>query len=69
MNVTAPMVGKLVSLSVEVGGRVRKNDVVATVESMKMYVRIYAPADGAVKEIKAAPGDLVNPESVLMVLE
>lgn len=69
MNVTAPMVGKLVSVDVQAGGQVRKNDVVATIEAMKMFVKIYAPADGAVKEIKVTPGEVVNPDTVIMTLE
>lgn len=69
MNVTAPMVGKLVSLDVKVGDPVKKNDVVATIEAMKMFVKIYAPADGRVKEITSSPDCVVNPESVIMVLE
>ncbi|MFZ5634410.1 MAG: biotin/lipoyl-containing protein [Bacillota bacterium] len=69
MNVTSPMVGKLVSVDVKVGDAVKKNDVVATIEAMKMFVKIYAPADGAVKEIKVSPGDVVNPDTTILVLE
>ncbi|MFZ5646349.1 MAG: biotin/lipoyl-containing protein [Bacillota bacterium] len=69
MNVTAPMVGKLVSVDVGAGDTVKKNDAVATIEAMKMFVKIYSPADGRVAEIKAAPGDVVNPETVIMTLE
>ncbi|MFZ5651442.1 MAG: biotin/lipoyl-containing protein [Bacillota bacterium] len=68
-NVNAPMVGKLVSIDVKVGDSVKANDAVATIEAMKMFVKIYSPADGVVKEIKANPGDVINPETVIMVLE
>ncbi|MHB8157097.1 MAG: biotin/lipoyl-containing protein [Desulfocucumaceae bacterium] len=68
-NVNAPMVGKLVSVDVKVGDKVKQNDVVATIEAMKMFVKIYAPADGEVKEIKVAPGEVINPETVIMILE
>lgn len=66
--VKAPMVGKLVSIDVNLGDNVKMNDVVATIEAMKMFVKIYSPAAGVVKEIKAAPGDVVNPETDIMVL-
>lgn len=69
MNVTAPMVGKLVSVDVKSGDAVKKNDAVATIEAMKMFVKIYSPADGQVAQIKSSPGDVVNPETVIMVLE
>jgi len=69
MNVNAPMVGKLVSVDVKVGDAVKKNDAVATIEAMKMFVKIYVPADGTVKEIKVTPGDVINPDTVIMVLE
>lgn len=68
-NVNAPMVGKLVSIEVKAGDSVKANDAVATIEAMKMFVKIYSPADGVVKEIKANPGDVINPETVIMVLE
>lgn len=69
MNVNAPMVGKLVSVDVKVGDAVKKNDAVATIEAMKMFVKIYAPGDGVVKEIKVTAGDVINPDTVIMTLE
>jgi len=68
-TVNAPMVGKLVSIDVKVGDKVKQNDAVATIEAMKMFVKIYSPADGEVKEIKATPGEVINPETAIMVLE
>jgi biotin carboxyl carrier protein len=69
MNVVAPMVGKVVSINVNPGDKVKANDEVATIEAMKMYISIYAPGDGTVKEIKVAPGDAVNNDTVIMTLE
>ncbi len=68
-NVVSPMVGKLVSIDVKEGDQVKANDAVATIEAMKMMVKIFAPADGKVKEIKATPGDVVNTDTVIMTLE
>ncbi|MBF7083746.1 acetyl-CoA carboxylase biotin carboxyl carrier protein subunit [Desulfallas sp. Bu1-1] len=68
-NVVSPMVGKLVSVDVKVGDKVKANDPVATIEAMKMMVKIYAPADGTVNEIKVSPGDVVNTDTVIMTLE
>jgi len=63
------MVGKVVSINVNPGDKVKANDAVATIEAMKMYIEIYAPGDGTVKEIKVAPGDVVNPDTPIMILE
>lgn len=68
-NVVSPMVGKLVSIDVKVGDKVKANDPVATIEAMKMMVKIYAPADGTVNEIKVSAGDVVNTDTVIMTLE
>ncbi|WP_347488104.1 biotin/lipoyl-containing protein [Desulfoscipio sp. XC116] len=68
-NVLSPMVGKLVSVDVKVGDRVKANDAVATIEAMKMMVKIYAPSDGTVQEIKVTAGDVVNTDTVIMTLE
>ncbi|GBF34915.1 biotin/lipoyl attachment domain-containing protein [Desulfocucumis palustris] len=69
VSVNAPMVGKLVSIDVKVGDKVKQNDAVATIEAMKMMVKIFAPGDGEVKDIKATPGEVVNPDTVIMTLE
>ena len=66
--VNAPMVGKLISIDVKIGDKVKQNDAVATIEAMKMMVKVFSPADGEVKEIIATPGDVVSPENVIMTL-
>ncbi|HHW43517.1 acetyl-CoA carboxylase biotin carboxyl carrier protein subunit [Desulfofundulus thermobenzoicus] len=67
--VNSPMVGRLISINVQVGDQVKENDPVAALEAMKMEVKIYSPASGAVKEIKAAPGEVVSPDTVILTLE
>ncbi len=69
LEVKSPMVGKLVSVDVNVGDQVNQNDAVATIEAMKMFVKIYSPGSGQVKEIKVAAGEVINPDTVIMVLE
>jgi len=49
--INAPMVGKIVSIGVKAGDKVKKNDVAGIMEAMKMHVKIFAPKDGIVKEI------------------
>lgn len=67
--VTAPMVGKIVSVSVKVGDKVQENDQVAVLEAMKMEMPVVAPASGTVKEIRVTPGQEVEAEAVIVTIE
>ena len=67
--VTVPMVGKIVSVTVKVGDKVKEDDQVALLEAMKMEMPVVAPASGTVKEIKVAAGQEVEAEAVIAVIE
>jgi len=67
--VNAPMAGKLVSVDVKIGDKVKKNDAVATLEAMKMLIKVFAPADGTVTAISAEAGTNVDPTTMIMTLE
>ncbi|MCJ7641067.1 MAG: acetyl-CoA carboxylase biotin carboxyl carrier protein subunit [Desulfobacterales bacterium] len=67
--VTVPMVGKIVSVTVKVGDKVAENDQVAVLEAMKMEMPIVAPVGGTVKEVKVAPGQEVEAEAVIAMIE
>ncbi len=67
--VTVPMVGKIVSVSVKVGDKVKEDDQVAVLEAMKMEMPVVAPASGTVKEIKVGPGQEVEAEAIIAVIE
>jgi biotin carboxyl carrier protein len=67
--VTVPMVGKIVSVSVKVGDKVKEDDQVAVLEAMKMEMPVVAPVTGTVKEISVAPGQEVEAEAVIAVIE
>jgi len=69
MNVTVPMVGKIVNVMVNVGDQVKENDPVATLEAMKMEMPVVAPEAGVVKAINVKPGDEVTSDTILMVIE
>lgn len=68
-EVTVPMVGKIVKVLVNVGDKVNENDEIAILEAMKMEMPIVAPCSGTIKEIRVKPGDDVEAESVLCVIE
>jgi acetyl-CoA carboxylase biotin carboxyl carrier protein len=67
--VTVPMVGKIVSVSVKVGDKIKEDDQVAVLEAMKMEMPVVAPVTGTVKEIKVAAGQEVEAEAVIAVIE
>jgi acetyl-CoA carboxylase biotin carboxyl carrier protein len=67
--VTVPMVGKIVSVSVKVGDKVKEDDQVAVLEAMKMEMPVVSPVTGTVKEIKVGPGQEVEAEAVIAVIE
>ncbi len=67
--VTVPMVGKIVSVTVKVGDKVEENDQVAVLEAMKMEMPVVAPVGGTVKEIHVNPGQEVEAEQTLVIIE
>lgn len=63
------MVGKVLKIEKQVGERVEEDDVVIVMEAMKMEIPVVAPTGGVVKEIKVSPGQAVEAEQVLAVIE
>lgn len=68
-SVTVPMVGKIVSVSVKVGDKIKEDDQVAVLEAMKMEMPVVAPITGTVKEVCVVPGQEVEAEAVIAVIE
>ena len=67
--VTVPMVGKIVSVTVKAGDRIKENDQVAVLVAMKMEMPVVSPVTGMVKEVCVAPGQEVEAEAVIAVIE
>lgn len=59
-GLTAPMPGKIISISVKAGDKVKSGDALLVMEAMKMEHTIHAPADGTVEELFFAVGDQVG---------
>ncbi len=68
-DVIVPMVGKIVSVTVKVGDKVKEDDQVALLEAMKMEMPVVAPVTGTIKEIKVSAGQEVEAEAVIAVIE
>ena len=68
-SVQAPMVGKILKVEKTVGDRVDEDDVVLVMEAMKMEIPIVAPVSGVLKELKVSPGQAVEAEQELAIIE
>ena len=64
-----PMPGMLVKLAVAEGDEVQEGQTLATVEAMKMENILKAERDGVVKKIRAAAGDSLKVDAVIMEFE
>jgi glutaconyl-CoA decarboxylase len=67
-TVSAPMPGKIVSINVGIGDRVKYRDVLCILEAMKMENEIMAPAGGVVREVRVSEGQDVQYGDVLFVI-
>ncbi|MDK2562033.1 biotin/lipoyl-containing protein [Romboutsia sedimentorum] len=59
-SITAPMPGTILNVLVKQGQAVKKGQVLAILEAMKMENEIVAPADGQVASISVNKGQNVN---------
>ena len=69
VEVTAPMVGKVVKILVEVGAEVEEDEPIVMIEAMKVEMPVVAPDDGTVASIEVKEGDTVDADQVLARLE
>jgi pyruvate carboxylase subunit B len=63
------MVGKILQVLVKVGDEVAEDDAVVVMEAMKMEINVVAPTGGRVAEVRVAPGDSVDTDQVVAVIE
>ncbi|MBY0563029.1 MAG: acetyl/propionyl/methylcrotonyl-CoA carboxylase subunit alpha [Hyphomonadaceae bacterium] len=67
--VLSPMPGKIVSVAVKAGARVKKGDALLVLEAMKMEHTLVAPFDGKLTELNAKAGAQVSEGVVLAKLD
>ena len=68
-TISSTIPGKIVSISVEEGDNVGEGDVVMILEAMKMQNEIQAPLSGIVTAINCKPGDSIEANSPLVVIQ
>jgi len=69
INLRSQIPGKVVSIEVTVGDKVKKGDVVCVLESMKMQVSVKSHKDGEIKILKTKEGNSVNKNDILAEIE
>lgn len=67
-RIKTPIMGKVMRVAVAPGDAIKKGQLVATVEAMKMEHEIVADASGKIESVACKPGDQVAARQVLAVL-
>jgi biotin carboxyl carrier protein len=65
-HLKAPMPGMVISIPVEEGQGIRKGDVLAILESMKMQNELRSPRDGKVTRIRIRAGERVEQKETIL---
>ena len=68
VTIVTPMSGMIIGYQVEVGDKVKADDIVVILEAMKMANAISTPISGRVKAINFKSGDSVARDDVLAVI-
>jgi acetyl-CoA carboxylase biotin carboxyl carrier protein len=63
------MVGKILKIEKKVGDQVEEDEIVLVMEAMKMEIPVVAPISGVLKELKVSPGQAVEAEDVLAIID
>ena len=69
MEIKARMPGKLEEVKVKKGDVIKKGDVVAVMEAMKMKAPMPSPVDGVIREIAKESGMRVNAGDLIMIID
>ena len=67
-SIVAPIAGKVVGVKVNVGDTIKKGDVVAVIEAMKLENEVPATMGGKVVAINVKVGDVVENKTPLITL-
>jgi pyruvate carboxylase len=67
-HIGAPMPGTVATVSVTVGQKIKRGDVVVTIEAMKMEAAVRAEVDGEVAEVLVQAAAPIDTKDLLVVL-
>ncbi len=67
-EILAPLSGTVIKINVGSGVKVEEDEVVITLEAMKMETQIYSPCDGIIESIKVEVGGSVEEDDILATI-
>jgi len=67
-EIRSPITGKVVSIKVQEGQRVKKGDALAVISAMKMEIILSSPDDAIVERVFKKGGELVNKDEIVIKL-
>ena len=67
--VVAPMPGNVIAVRVKEGDEVEAGQVLLVLEAMKMEHQMIASDTGTVKEVRVEVGQMVDPDTVMIVVD
>ena len=67
-EVLAPMAGNILDVKVTVGSSVKKGQVIAILEAMKLENEVVSTEDGTVKQVLVSKGQAVQNQQVLIIV-
>lgn len=68
-SLTAPMPGSILNVKAAAGDRFAAHQPLVIMESMKMEMTLSVPHAGVVREVRCAPGQMVDMGAVLLTLD
>jgi biotin carboxyl carrier protein len=68
-TIETPITGKIIAVNVKVGDKVKEDDILCTLESMKMENPILSPVDGTVVEVGVKPDQVVKPGDIIAKID
>jgi len=67
--IEVPITGKIISVSVKTGDKVREGDTLCMLESMKMENPILAPIEGTITQIGIVVEQVVKPGETIAIID
>ena len=67
--IEVPITGKIISVNVKPGDKVKEGDTICLLESMKMENPILAPVTGMVIQVEVTVEQVVKPGEIIAIIE
>lgn len=68
-TIEVPMTGKITTVNIKAGDKVKEGDVVCMLDAMKMENPIVSPVTGTIKSVGVTKGQVVKPGELIAVID